>query len=246
VIIAILATAVVSVAASPGPHARPAIEPMPAALETRFALSAAPPKLRDGATVYRLDPARGYSVARRGTNGVACLVERTSWDLADFRDDLYIPLCYDRAGATTYLRAILDAAALRARGMGPAELKAEIVKRYRDKTYRTPEHPGVSYMVAPVMRTVGPPDLRVHTMAMPHLMFYAPFVTNVDLAAAPDLGDPASLAYPFVDVQGAPAHSYMIQLLGAAERARILADEKALVDALCAYRDVLCLPPGAH
>ena len=29
-------------------------------------------------------------------------------------------------------------------------------------------------MVAPVMRTVGPPDMQVHTMPMPHLMFYAP------------------------------------------------------------------------
>ena len=38
-------------------------------------------------------------------------------------------------------------------------------------------------MVGPVMRTLGPPDLKVHTMPMPHLMFYAPHVTNEDLGA---------------------------------------------------------------
>jgi hypothetical protein len=38
-------------------------------------------------------------------------------------------------------------------------------------------------MVAPIMRTVGPPDLKVRTMAMPHVMFYAPHVTNEDIGA---------------------------------------------------------------
>jgi hypothetical protein len=30
--------------------------------------------------------------------------------------------------------------------------------------------------------------------------------------------------------------------MGEAETAKILADEKTLIDDLCAYRDVLCLP----
>jgi hypothetical protein len=38
----------------------------------------------------------------------------------------------------------------------------------------------------------------------------------------------------------------MIQLIGAAEKAKILADEKPLVDELCAYRDVLCLADHQH
>lgn len=96
-------------------------------------------------------------------------------------------------------------------------------------------------MVAPVFRTIGPPDLKVHTMAMPHVMFYAPFTTNADLGAAPDLADHTSLLRPFIDRQGNAEQSYIIQLTGDAEKARILADEKPLIDALCAYRDVLCL-----
>jgi len=217
---------------------------MPAALETQFALSAAPPKLREKATVYLLDPRTGYRLSKKGTSGVTCIVERTAWELADFRNDIYIPLCYDAVGSATYLRVMMDAAALRARGMGPAALKAEIERRYRTKTYRAPVKAGMSYMVAPVFRTIGPPDLKVHTMAMPHLMSYAPYTSNADIGAAPDLADPASLHHPFIDRQGNDEQSYVIQLVGEAEKARILSDEKALVDALCAYRDLLCLGDG--
>lgn len=233
-------------AASPGQATGTTIERMQPDLETQFALSAVPPALRDQATVYLLDPAAGYRLARQGTSGVACVVERTAWELADFRDDIYIPLCYDAVGAKTYLKVIMDAAALRAQGLGPAALKTEIERRYGDGTYRAPDKPGLSYMVGPVMRTVGPPDMQVRTMAMPHLMFYAPHVTNEDIGAMPDLAVHSSLLYPFIDRQGNAEQSYMIQLLGAAERARILADEKALVEALCAYRDVLCLADEMH
>jgi hypothetical protein len=135
----------------------------------------------------------------------------------------------------------MDAAALRAQGMGADALKAEIAKRYRDKTYKAPEKPGLSYMVAPIMRTVGPPDMKVHTMAMPHLMFYAPSLTNAEIGAVPDLKVKASLLYPFIDRQGADEQSYMIQLIGETEKAKILKDEKPLLDNLCAYRHVLCL-----
>ncbi|MGE0238780.1 MAG: hypothetical protein AB7F09_24300 [Parvibaculaceae bacterium] len=222
------------------------LAPMPPELEARYALSAAPPQLRGQATVYLLDPQAGYRLHREGNSGVACIVQRTAWELVDFRNDIYIPLCYDAAGSATYLKYIMDVAALRAQGLEPAALKAEIEKRYQDKTYRVPDKAGVSYMVAPVMRTVGPPDMKVHTMAMPHMMFYAPFVTNADLGAVPDLADPASLLNPFIDRQGNGEQSYMIQMVGAAEKAKILAEERALIDDLCAYRDILCLAHDQH
>jgi hypothetical protein len=217
------------------------LEAMPPALETQFALSAVPPGLRAKASVYLLDPKKGYYLARQGTSGVACAVQRTQWEFADFRNDIYYGLCFDAAGVKTYLQVVFDAAALRAQGMSPAALKAEIEKRFRDKTYQPPAKPGLSYMVGPIMRTIGPPDLTVQTMAMPHLMFYAPNLTNEDIGAVPNLNDQASLLYPFVDKQGIAEHSYMIQLIGETEKAKILADEKQLVDALCAYRSLLCL-----
>jgi hypothetical protein len=237
----VIAAGFVDASVHPGRATEPVIEKMPAALETQFALSALPPALRANASVQLLDPERGYYLSRQGTSGIACLVERTAWELSDFRDDIYIPLCYDAAGTATYLKVIMDAAALRAAGMGPAALKAEIETRYGNGTYKAPEKAGLSYMVGPVMRTVGPPDMQVHTMPMPHLMFYAPDVTNADIDARPDLHDHASLLYPFIDRQGHAAQSYMIQLIGETEKAKILSNEKDLIGALCAYRDVLCL-----
>jgi hypothetical protein len=56
----------------------------------------------------------------------------------------------------------------------------------------------------------------------------------------------SSLLYPFIDKQGNAEQSYVIQLIGEAERATILADEKALLAELCAYRDILCLADKKH
>jgi hypothetical protein len=134
----------VGISASPGQATETAIEQMPAKLETQFALSALPPALRGQATVYLLDPKKGYRLSQQGTSGLTCLVERTAWELADFRDDIYIPLCYDAVGTKTYLKVIMDAARLRAQGMSPVALKAEIENRYRNKTYKAPERAGLS------------------------------------------------------------------------------------------------------
>lgn len=246
-VLAITATSLMSLSTAPVSQAsETTIEPMPAKLETQFALSAVPPALRDKATVYLLDPEKGYQLSRQGTSGVACLVERTVWEWADFRNDIYIPLCYDAVGTKAHLKVIMDTAALRAQGMSAVALKAEIENRYRNGTYQAPERAGLSYMVAPLMRAVGPPDMKVHTMAMPHLMFYAPNLTNEDIGAVPDFSVHASLLNPFIDKQGNAAQSYMIQLIGEAEKAKILADEKTLLDDLCAYRDFLCLSHEAH
>src|SRR5437762_13989497 len=66
------------------------LERMPESLEVRFALSAAPPHLRDAATVYVLDPAKGYVLNRKGINGVSCIVVRSDWQWTNhaFRDAL--------------------------------------------------------------------------------------------------------------------------------------------------------------
>ena len=244
--VSIIAIGLVGISPRPSQATETTIEQMPAELETRFALSAVPPTMREQATVYLLDPKKGYQLSRQGTSGVTCLVERTVWEWVDYRNDIYIPLCYDAVGTKAHLRVIMDTASLRAQGMSPAAVKAEVESRYKDKIYQAPEKPGLSYMVAPVMRALGPPDMKVHTMPMPHLMFYAPNITNEDIGAHPDLRVHASLLYPFIDRQGIAEQSYMIQLIGETEKARILADEQALLHDLCAYRDVLCLPDMAH
>jgi hypothetical protein len=236
----------VGLGTGPGEAAESGVEKMPPQLETQFALSALPPALRERASVYLLDPKKGYQLSREGSSGVTCIVQRTVWEMADFRDDIYIPLCYDAVGTQTYLKVIMDAAALRAQGLGPVALKAEIERRWKSGVYKVPQKAGLSYMVAPLQRTVGPPDMKVHTLSLPHLMPYAPGVSNEDIAAAPDLKDPGSLHWPFIDRQGNAEQSYLIHLVGETEKAKILADEAHLVAELCAYREVLCLPASAR
>src|SRR5260370_27535271 len=93
---------------APKGHAQFAIEKMPANLETQFALSALPRAMRDKATVYLLDPTKGYQLSQQGTSGVACLLERTVWEWAAFRNDIYIPLLYDAVGTKAHLKIIMD------------------------------------------------------------------------------------------------------------------------------------------
>jgi hypothetical protein len=218
---------------------RDGIEQMPAALETRFALSALPPVMRAAATVYRLDTTHGYVIAQQGTSGVACLVQRSEWQETDNRDDIYVARCFDAAGARTYLQVLLDAEAMRIQGVNAAALKAEIETRYKHKRYKTPDRAGLSYMLSPVMRT-RMPDGQVHTMRGPHVMFYAPNVTEKDIGAVAG----APLKYPFITTEGVTEQTFIIQLAGDTERAAIEAAESDLIKDLCAYRDVLCLTPS--
>ncbi len=110
----------------------PRLETMPQSLEVRFALSALPPHLRDGATAYVLDPVAGYIVNRKGTNGLSCIVMRTEWawpQLA-FRDDIYVPICYDEEGSKKMLPVWTDVAQMRARGLTPKQIEARALGHF--------------------------------------------------------------------------------------------------------------------
>jgi hypothetical protein len=64
----------------------------------------------------------------------------------------------------------MDVATLRASGLRAGQVKAEIERQFRNGTYRAPARPGLSYMVAPPMRTYpnpDPADKTVMTMSMP-------------------------------------------------------------------------------
>jgi hypothetical protein len=227
-------------AGSQDPH-KP-LEAMPRSLETRFALSALPPSLRAGATVYVLDPAGGYVMARAGTNGQHCFVARTEWKFADFRDDIYDPICYDATGAKYHMQVLFDVAALRARGVSAMDVKKEVERRFQTGKYKAPDRPGLSYMTAPLMRTymsLDPNDKStVMTMSMPHVMYYAPNVAGDSVVGG--LGCPPCAPYPFVFEAG--PHGYVIQRLGEKESDQIVRDEGDLLRDLCSYRSVLCLP----
>ncbi|HEX8061103.1 MAG TPA: hypothetical protein VF473_09220, partial [Cyclobacteriaceae bacterium] len=157
------------------------LEKMPVDLETDFALSSLPPHLRDNASVLLLDPAKGYYVARQGTNGFTAMIIRTEWEWEEFTDDCFSSLSFDAEGSKTIIPVYLEVAAMRASGKySPAELRQIIIKKIKDGTFKAPVRTGVSYMLAPMMRS-HPDTKEVVNMIMPHYMFYAPNLTNEDI-----------------------------------------------------------------
>ena len=132
---------------------------------------------------------------------------------------------------------------MRAEGrLSPLEVRQEIARRYEDGTYRPPSRAGISYMIAPLMRTYPNTDWRNHdvvTMNMPHYMFYATHVTDNDIG-----GGQFNSLNPFV--LNAGGQDYIIMLVGDAEREKINRESRQLIKDLCAYRSSLCRPAHLH
>jgi hypothetical protein len=255
VIVALLFSFAASAEDKRTPKAMSKIEPLPRDLEIQLALSALPPHLRDNATVYVLNPNKGFEVARKGTNGFHTFVARTgddsfrgSWPLTEYRDDILYPISFDSAGAKEQMRVFFDAAEMQAKGTPPGELKKIIKGRYKTGYYKAPERAGVSYMVSPILRTYINPEENdsVATSNNPHVMYYAPNVSNEDIGGKPPsisvagYGMIVSGFYPFVIMPG--HHGYMIQLLGLTERAAINKEYEEMLGRLCKIKEVWCLP----
>ena len=213
------------------------VDKMPIDLETDFALSALPEHLRDGATVYLLDPQKGYYVGKQGTNGFAALVVRTEWEWAEFVPDSYTAVSYDAEGVKTYLPAYFAVAEMRATGKySPQQIKDAMIKRIKDGTYKAPSRPGLSYMLCPVHRTHV--DARgVINQILPHYMFYAPGVDNSDIGGKWDGHSPFAIGSgEFLDKKNS-IFNYIIVPVGETEKAKIVEDNKELYNRLVAYRN---------
>jgi hypothetical protein len=235
------------------------LEPLPRDLEIQLALSALPPHLRDNATVYVLNPDKGFEVARQGTNGFHALVARTgddtfrgTWPLKEYRDDILYPISFDEAGAQAQMRVFFDAAAMQAKGTPPEVLKRTIQDRYRTHQYKAPERAGVSYMLSPILRTYVNPDENenVATANIPHVMYYAPNVSNKEIGAATptpeqlhyfsEHGRWPDTPYPFLILHG--PHGYMVQFRGVSERDAITREYEGMLAQLCKIKQQWCLP----
>jgi len=175
-----------------------------AAKEIALAESAAPPALAREAAVYVLT-GDGYVQARAGTNGFACLVERSHPASLE-------PICWDAEGTATVLPRVLEAAALRAAGLDEEAVDAAIAEGYRSGRFRAPRRTGIAYMLSEETRFVDPSTGWVEP-GVPHLMFYAPYLTNADLGSAGEAAA-AGPAAPFVIAEGTP-EAYVVVLVGA-------------------------------
>jgi len=226
------------------------LEKMPVSLETDFALSALPPQLRSNATVYLLDPKKGYYITHKGSNGFICYITRTAWEWGEFRQDIAAAIAYDAEGARTIFKVEIDVAAMRASGKFTAlQIKNIVIDRIKKGIYKAPARTGISYMLAPVMRVnPGKPDRHdVMTMNMPHYMFYAPYLTNTDIGNIPD----GQADGPVVINPGAmwlgdrkSPYGFIILLASEAQKAKIMNDNKALLKRLIDYKPYFKVAAG--
>jgi hypothetical protein len=90
------------------------------------------------------------------------------------------------------------------------EIDAEIAEGFRTGKYISPRRAGVAYMLSGDIRNYNPHTRKVDSFP-PHVMFYAPNLTNADLGTTREaLAKDPSL--PFVAYQG--PHGYIIMLAG--------------------------------
>ena len=226
------------------------LEKMPVDLETDFALSALPLHLRADATVYLLDPEKGFYVSRKGSNGFICFVSRTEWEWSEFRQDLATPISYDAEGAKTIFPVYMEVAAMRASGkFSPAQIKDSIIEKIRKGIYKAPARPGISYMLSPVMRVYPdkPDDHTIVTMSFPHYMFYAPYLTNSDIGCQlhPEFGPILNNPSQWVLGERKGPYGYIIIPAGEAEKMKIVSNEQQLLKRLTEYKSYFKSEPGS-
>jgi hypothetical protein len=147
---------------------------LPVAQETQMALAAAPEPLRAGAAVYVLER-HGFVKVREGTNGFTCIVNR---DAPLNRK----PVCYDQEGAATILPVVLRFGELLMKRVPLPAIRDDIKQGFVTGKYVAPRRPGVAYMLSGEVRVYNPQTKQASTFP-PHVMFYAPNLTNRDIGS---------------------------------------------------------------
>jgi hypothetical protein len=146
--------------------------------EIALALSACPPSVESKAAVYVLDKS-GYVSVRESQNGFTAIVQHS---LPSSQE----PLCMNAEATRTHLPPVLKVAELRAQGDTPEEIKRFLADAFAKGDFQPPSRPSLCYMLPTENFVLA--DQGVGQPFPPHVMFYAPYLTNADLGSD---GNPA-------------------------------------------------------
>ncbi len=146
--------------------------------EIALALSACPPSVANKAAVYVLGHA-GYIKVRDSENGFTAIVQHAVPASQD-------PQCMDAEGTRTFLPRYLKVAEWRAQGKSPEEIKLLVGDAFAKGIFKAPTRPGINYMLSTENLTPNAKGEIVHFP--PHVMFYAPYLTNAELGVGGPLG----------------------------------------------------------
>ncbi|MEO0424245.1 MAG: hypothetical protein AAF184_18040 [Pseudomonadota bacterium] len=183
--------------------ANAAASPVPlltAACETSLAISAAPAHLRDHAGVWILTET-GFQEIRPARNHFTCIVNR---------DDPRVlkPTCYDAEGTRTILPKVRWVGESLLAGKSVEAVRAEVREGFARGRFQRVNRPGVAYMLSRYNRPV---NRQTGTLGFfpPHVMFYAPDLTNEDIGHDMRFHDPQQ-PLPMI-AYGGP-HGYMLMI----------------------------------
>jgi hypothetical protein len=181
-------------AAQPSERFAGLLTDIPAEQQIQLAMSAAPAEISRHATILVL-LSTGYAVARAGTNGFTCLVERQYLETLE-------PSCYDAEGSATTLQARLYREELRAARISDEEIESRLSDRYKAGTFKAPRKSGLVYMLSTHNKVYNDRTRKIIHVP-PHLMFYAPYATQKDF------GEFVGPHVPYVVLEGRP-DAYLI------------------------------------
>jgi len=162
--------------------------------EIALALSACPAAVASKAAVYVLERS-GYVKVRDSENGFTAIVQHS---LPNSNE----PQCMDAEGTRTFLPRILKVAELRAQGKSREEIDRLVAGAFAKGLFQPPARPGIDYMLSTENTALD--DKGNLVPFPPHLMFYAPYLTNADIGS-----DGKSTSPAFVVGEGTP-HAVMI------------------------------------
>jgi len=171
--------------------------------EIALALRACPAPLAEKAGVYVLE-ASGYAKVRESQNGFTAIVQHSVPGAQE-------PQCMVAEGARTILPRILKVAELRAQGKTPEEIRRFVTDAFAKGIFQPPRRVGIDYMLS--RENVVPDDNGVIAPFPPHVMFYAPFMTNAEIGSEGQAaGGPA-----FIAAQGTPYALIIVPVPAGAE-----------------------------
>jgi len=145
--------------------------------EMALALSAGTEALRGEAGVYVLTSS-GFVSVRASRNGFTCIVNRDGPGNEK-------PTCYDAVGTKRILPVDIAVGKLLLEGTPVAKIEAQVLAGFRSGKYHVADRPGVAYMLSD-HNWDRDPNTGKTMVFPPHIMFYAPYLTDKDIGSKGD------------------------------------------------------------
>ena len=164
--------------------------------EIRYARSAAPNEISQGAKVWVLENGH-YRVAEQGTGAVACMVIRST-------ATSFEPQCGDMEADETVLAIERFRVEQRIAGKTPDAIKGAVDECLTSGRFRSPKRPALVYMLSSSQVLINAKGNA--TRFMPHLMIFYPFMKNSTMGIAAS----ESMDIPSVVQEGTPMSALVV------------------------------------